>query len=159
MIKAVLVINNHGQARLIKFYDVGEGEPLSQAARQDAIREVGRRRFEREPTNARTCARRHRPQVFALVSKRPENVCNFIEESRTWGKDIRLIYRHYATLYFVFAVDESESELGILDLIQVGARAQGMGHACMQPSPRLMLGAVMARPAMAMDWLWRHGLG
>ena len=33
--------------------------------------------------------------------------------------DFRLIYRHYATLYFVFCVDHSESELGILDLIQV----------------------------------------
>ena len=31
----------------------------------------------------------------------------------------RIIYRHYATLYFVFCVDTSESELGILDLIQV----------------------------------------
>ncbi len=31
----------------------------------------------------------------------------------------QLIYRHYATLYFVFCVDSSESELGILDLIQV----------------------------------------
>lgn len=29
------------------------------------------------------------------------------------------MYRHYATLYFVFCVDSSESELGILDLIQV----------------------------------------
>uniref|UniRef100_G3NS88 AP complex mu/sigma subunit domain-containing protein n=1 Tax=Gasterosteus aculeatus aculeatus TaxID=481459 RepID=G3NS88_GASAC len=35
------------------------------------------------------------------------------------GSDYRLIYRHYATLYFVFCVDSSESELGILDLIQV----------------------------------------
>merc|ERR1712107_437054 len=32
---------------------------------------------------------------------------------------LALIYRHYATLYFVFCVDSSESELGILDLIQV----------------------------------------
>jgi len=37
------------------------------------------------------------------------------------GQDTRVIYRHYATLYFVFVVDESESELGILDLIQVTA--------------------------------------
>ena len=36
------------------------------------------------------------------------------------GSDYKLIYRHYATLYFVFCVDSSESELGILDLIQVG---------------------------------------
>ena len=35
------------------------------------------------------------------------------------GEDYKLIYRHYATLYFVFCVDSSESELGILDLIQV----------------------------------------
>lgn len=35
------------------------------------------------------------------------------------GEDYKIIYRHYATLYFVFCVDSSESELGILDLIQV----------------------------------------
>lgn len=38
------------------------------------------------------------------------------------GSDYKLIYRHYATLYFVFCVDSSESELGILDLIQVQAQ-------------------------------------
>jgi len=35
----------------------------------------------------------------------------------------KLIYRHYATLYFVFAVDAQESDLGILDLIQVFVEA------------------------------------
>lgn len=35
-----------------------------------------------------------------------------------WGEGVKLIYRHYATLYFVFAVDQQESDLGILDLIQ-----------------------------------------
>jgi AP-3 complex subunit sigma len=33
--------------------------------------------------------------------------------------DSRIIYRHYATLYFVFIVNSAESELAILDLIQV----------------------------------------
>lgn len=33
--------------------------------------------------------------------------------------DTRIVYRNYATLYFVFVVDGSESELGVLDLIQV----------------------------------------
>jgi AP-3 complex subunit sigma len=42
------------------------------------------------------------------------SVCSLIG-----GSDYKLIYRHYATLYFVFCVDSSESELGILDLIQV----------------------------------------
>ena len=41
------------------------------------------------------------------------------ESSLIGGSDYKLIYRHYATLYFVFCVDSSESELGILDLIQV----------------------------------------
>jgi len=34
------------------------------------------------------------------------------------GSDFKLIYRHYATLYFVICADTAESELGILDLIQ-----------------------------------------
>lgn len=47
-------------------------------------------------------------------------MCNFLEGgSLIGGSDYKLIYRHYATLYFVFCVDSSESELGILDLIQV----------------------------------------
>lgn len=43
----------------------------------------------------------------------------FVDFSLIGGSDYKLIYRHYATLYFVFCVDSSESELGILDLIQV----------------------------------------
>ena len=39
-----------------------------------------------------------------------------------------MVYRCYATLYFVFVVDASESELGILDLIQV--RSQYAGELC-----------------------------
>ncbi|NXP18408.1 AP3S1 protein, partial [Scytalopus superciliaris] len=59
-------------------------------------------------------------ETFHLVSKRDENVCNFLEGGLLiGGSDNKLIYRHYATLYFVFCVDSSESELGILDLIQV----------------------------------------
>lgn len=41
------------------------------------------------------------------------------EEVKEMEDDTRVIYRHYATLYFVFVVDGAESELGILDLIQV----------------------------------------
>ncbi|XP_078283453.1 arpin isoform X2 [Rhinoraja longicauda] len=59
-------------------------------------------------------------ETFQLVSRRDENVCNFLEGgSLIGGSDYKLIYRHYATLYFLFCVDSSESELGILDLIQV----------------------------------------
>lgn len=46
-------------------------------------------------------------------------MCNFLECGSLINNEYKLIYRHYATLYFVFCVDSSESELGILDLIQV----------------------------------------
>jgi AP-3 complex subunit sigma len=68
-------------------------------------------------------------EIFSLVSKRPDTVCNFLEGSKLLGgKDTRVIYRHYATLYFVFVVDESESELGILDLIQVRVYSSTIVH-------------------------------
>jgi hypothetical protein len=33
-------------------------------------------------------------------------------------QDSRLVYKHYATLYFVLVFDSSENELAMLDLIQ-----------------------------------------
>ncbi|XP_042524409.1 AP-3 complex subunit sigma-1-like isoform X2 [Dipodomys spectabilis] len=89
MIKAILIFNNHGKPRLSKFY-----QPYSVDTQQPIIRET-----------------------LHLVSKRYENVCNFLEGSLLIGN--KLIYRHYASLYFVFCVHSSESELGILELIQV----------------------------------------
>jgi len=92
MIKAILVFNNHGKPRLSRFYQY-----YPEDMQQSIIRET-----------------------FHLVSKRDDNVCNFLEGGTLiGGSDYKLIYRHYATLYFVFCVDSSESELGILDLIQV----------------------------------------
>ncbi|GMT00844.1 hypothetical protein PENTCL1PPCAC_23018, partial [Pristionchus entomophagus] len=92
MIKGILVFNNHGKPRLLKFY-----HHYTEEEQQQIVRET-----------------------FQLVSKRDDNVCNFLEGgSMIGGNDYRLIYRHYATLYFIFCVDSSESELGILDLIQV----------------------------------------
>ncbi|NWU83267.1 AP3S2 protein, partial [Onychorhynchus coronatus] len=107
MINAILVFNNHGKPRLVRFY-----QHLAEEAQQQIIRDT-----------------------FHLVLKRDDHICNFLEcgryrpgsvlqlspcpHSLFGGSDYKLIYRHYATLYFVFCVDSSESELGILDLIQV----------------------------------------
>lgn len=92
MIKAVLIFNNHGKPRLSKFY-----HQIDVTTQQAIIKEI-----------------------FTLVSDRPDTVCNFLEGSTMLGgSETRIIYRHYATLYFVFVVDSTESELGILDLIQV----------------------------------------
>eukprot|EP01104_Vermistella_antarctica_P011894 TRINITY_DN3367_c0_g1_i1.p2 TRINITY_DN3367_c0_g1~~TRINITY_DN3367_c0_g1_i1.p2 ORF type:complete len:166 (+),score=51.68 TRINITY_DN3367_c0_g1_i1:202-699(+) len=91
MIKAILIVNNHGKPRLTKFF-----EHPSVDDQQRVIRET-----------------------FQLISKRPDRSCNFLEGGSIYDKDTKIIYRHYATLFFIFIVDASESELGILDLIQV----------------------------------------
>ena len=62
--------------------------------------------------------------MFQQVVQRPDSFCNYLEGSvPEWGDSTRIIYRHYATLYFIFAVDAQESDLGILDLIQVFVEA------------------------------------
>lgn len=67
-------------------------------------------------------------KIFSLVISRPATLCNFLDAPELeaflgpkGGADDkwRVVYRNYATLYFVFVVDGAESELGILDLIQV----------------------------------------
>ncbi|XP_058410015.1 AP-3 complex subunit sigma-1-like [Diceros bicornis minor] len=59
-------------------------------------------------------------ETFHLVSKRNENICNFLEGGLlTGGSDSKLTCRHYTTLYFVFRVHSSENELDVLDLMQV----------------------------------------
>lgn len=51
-----------------------------------------------------------------------------------WG-ECKVVYRHYATLYFIFIVDQQESDLGILDLIQVLATAFNACHSALRPFP------------------------
>jgi AP-3 complex subunit sigma len=97
MIKGIVIVNNSGKPRLVKFYQNVSGEERQQSV----IR-----------------------RVFQQVSNRPDSFCNYLEGSvPELGENIKLIYRHYATLYFVFAVDAQESDLGILDLIQVFVEA------------------------------------
>jgi len=99
MIHAVLIFNTSGVSRLTKFYTTPQKSPQILVEK-----------------------------IFSLISPRSQALCNFLDApeldsflnhpSRT-GEKLRIIYRNYATLYFVFVVDSSESELGVLDLIQV----------------------------------------
>ncbi|KAG6620661.1 hypothetical protein I3842_Q056100 [Carya illinoinensis] len=81
MIRAVMVMNTQGKPRLAKFYD---SVPVDK--QQELIR-----------------------SVFGVLCSRAENVSNFVEADSIFGPDSRLVYKHYATLYF----------LAMLDLIQV----------------------------------------
>lgn len=98
MIKGIIIVNNSGKPRLVKFYQ----NVHTEERQQSVIR-----------------------RVFQQVAQRPDSFCNYLEGSiPEWGgPGVKLIYRHYATLYFVFAVDAQESDLGILDLIQVFVEA------------------------------------
>lgn len=95
MIHAVLVFNNYGKPRLSKFY------AHCSARRQQEILS----------------------ETFELVSRKSDDDCNFVERSDLFGADCKLMFRHFTTLYFVFCCDASESELAILDLIQVFVEA------------------------------------
>jgi len=109
MIKSVLIVNNQGKPRLARFY---VETPLH----------IQKKILKR---------------VHAIVSKRSDDLCCCFAHDDNSGEEnadatttfsvtegskkekYTIIYRHYATLYFVFLVDEAESELGILDLLQV----------------------------------------
>ncbi|THH18091.1 hypothetical protein EW146_g2833 [Bondarzewia mesenterica] len=66
-------------------------------------------------------------KIYQLISSRSPGLCNFLDApeledflgQKEEGEKLRVVYRSYATLHFVFVVDSAESELGILDLIQV----------------------------------------
>ena len=48
-----------------------------------------------------------------LVLTRKPKMCNFIDY-----KDYKIVYKRYASLYFITIVDKDENELIILELIQ-----------------------------------------
>ena len=93
MIHAVLVINNFGKPRLLKFYT-----RTPEQQQQQIVREL-----------------------FATLTARSTAASSFVDAAR-WFDGVpsaRVVYRQYATLYFCMVIDSAESELGILDLVQV----------------------------------------
>ncbi|TID13292.1 hypothetical protein CANINC_004978 [Pichia inconspicua] len=98
MIHSVLIFNNDGQPRLTKFY-----APLPVNHQQLLLKQVHQLVIQRNDSQS------------SFLTIPPLLQQNYSLDSQS----IRVIYRHFATLYFVFIVDQTESELGILDLIQV----------------------------------------
>ncbi|SHO77128.1 Similar to S.cerevisiae protein APS3 (Small subunit of the clathrin-associated adaptor complex AP-3) [Malassezia sympodialis ATCC 42132] len=145
-IRAALIINNYGRPRLTKFYsplatdrqqaliqlifqlvsqrddkavcnflDAPELTPLLPPASGDAWSKV------REQERSHALSEEQSPAADPWISYDETPLAKAGVATRRWRPDdeLRVIYRHYATLYFVLVVDQSESELGILDLIQV----------------------------------------
>eukprot|EP00449_Zooxanthella_nutricula_P013461 CAMPEP_0198509022 /NCGR_PEP_ID=MMETSP1462-20131121/13317_1 /TAXON_ID=1333877 /ORGANISM="Brandtodinium nutriculum, Strain RCC3387" /LENGTH=163 /DNA_ID=CAMNT_0044238317 /DNA_START=74 /DNA_END=563 /DNA_ORIENTATION=- len=92
MIKCILVVNNQGKARLVRFY------------------------YEVPPDQQKHILQ----SVYRTVSVRSDDqCCCFAQDESLFGPDHKIIYRHFATLYFILVADSAENELGVLDLIQV----------------------------------------
>jgi hypothetical protein len=52
------------------------------------------------------------PLTYSRKLSRAVQLCNFLD----W-RNLKLVYKRYASLYFLCAVDESDNELIILDMI------------------------------------------
>ncbi|KAL3515172.1 hypothetical protein ACH5RR_022074 [Cinchona calisaya] len=91
MIKAVIVMNDQGKPRLVKFFTFQAVEKQHELIRS----------------------------IYGVLCSRANNVSNFIKVDSLFGPDARLVYKIFATLYFVFVFDTSENELAVLDLMQV----------------------------------------
>jgi len=93
MIKAVLVVNTQGKVRVLHFFE----HSVRPEFQQDLVH-----------------------KCFLATNSRGDDMCHFVDNFKDWPTpDTRLIYRRYATLCFIFVVDSSESQLAIIDLIQV----------------------------------------
>ena len=92
MILAVMVVNNFGRGRLLKFYSQRTAEQQQQVVKD----------------------------LFNVLSARTDGL-SVERPSRAskCARGTRVVYRQYATLYFCVAIDASEIELGMLDFIQV----------------------------------------
>ena len=89
MIKGFFILNNQGKIRFFRFYD-GTGHD-----KRDKIIK----------------------SLYKAVSQIQKNDSNFIEDDDIYDGTGTIIFRNYATLYFVVVIDKDESELAILDLI------------------------------------------
>ena len=52
-------------------------------------------------------------EVTSQILARPSKLCNVVEH-----RNLKLVYRRYASLYFCLAVDDTENELIVLEIIQ-----------------------------------------
>ncbi|KAH8927468.1 Adaptor protein complex sigma subunit [Atractiella rhizophila] len=127
MIHSVLIFNNSGKPRMTKFYSVQS--PSSPSDRLAFLNKV----FDLVSSRSdNLCNFVELPSAISRPKNKGKKRAELTEAgSSMWSderetvereereEELKVIYRHYATLYFAFVVDRGESELAILDLIQV----------------------------------------
>ncbi|RZB60998.1 AP-3 complex subunit sigma isoform B [Glycine soja] len=118
MIKAVLVLNTEGKPRLAKFYQFQISLWRSSMKLFAMCFQVYLTLIDLFFLFAFLLSFLVNIVSFAVLCCRPEHVSNFVDAESFFGPDSRLVYKHFATLYFMFIFDSSENELAMLDLIQ-----------------------------------------
>ena len=114
MILAVLIVNNFGRARLSKFFTRMVWHPCIPQTYTHHNHHCTRV-WQAEQRKQQVVK-----QLFGLLTTRQENTSSFADADSWFGvPGARVVFRQYATLYFVMIVDGNESELSVLDLIQV----------------------------------------
>ena len=115
MIKAVIVLNQKGKVRLQRFYEEEAFQSLG-FSKEQIFDEIY------QSISAKSHQAQHQQQSQTSIFK-DESVslsyANFISDCETLPSDCKLVFRTYASLTIVFVIDQEESELAILDLIQV----------------------------------------
>ncbi|EWS71524.1 clathrin adaptor complex small chain (macronuclear) [Tetrahymena thermophila SB210] len=92
MIKLFLIINNLGKVRISKFY-----ENINVDKQNDIIQ-----------------------KLFELVKYPDGRKSHFVKDKDgIYDKKCTIIIRQYASLHFIMIIDQDESELSALDLIQI----------------------------------------
>eukprot|EP00834_Sanchytrium_tribonematis_P002095 NODE_58_length_28395_cov_1.465720.p24 type:complete len:149 gc:universal NODE_58_length_28395_cov_1.465720:27574-28020(+) len=105
MLYFLLVINKQGKTRLSKFYT-----PVDGAERLSIIQEVQK----------------------SVAPRDSKSQSNFVEFQWKPNQTIKLIYKRYAGLFFIFGVDKDANELSILEMIHffVETLDQFFGNVC-----------------------------
>ncbi|KAH9452708.1 hypothetical protein MJO28_008370 [Puccinia striiformis f. sp. tritici] len=115
MIHAVLVFNNDGKPRLSKFYTQ---MIISSSSPSNLKFELLKTIYKLIQTNDKTST--NFVNLDTNLISINSNLPFFETHPELLSQDLGLVYRNYATLFFVFLVENStESKLAILDLIQV----------------------------------------
>ncbi|KAL4471164.1 hypothetical protein ABPG72_019106 [Tetrahymena utriculariae] len=92
MIKVFLIINNLGKVRISKFY-----ENINVDKQSDIVQ-----------------------KLFELVKYPEGRKSHFVKDKDgIYDKKCTIIIRQYASLHFIMVIDQDESELSALDLIQI----------------------------------------
>ena len=105
MIKLVLILNQKGKIRHIRLHDPSVSQVWNNA--KCVSKGIAEESIEKLLV----------AEIFSKIKGRSLEDCSIIEDLDILAEGHKIIYRKYSTLFFIFLIDEGESELASLDLM------------------------------------------